>query len=800
MTFGPKKTNPYRRTQGNNAWRVVRTATYKFVAFEDNTIIYRNGVSLATISAGGNSSLSLNAGDIITSNKYVSMTESGSGNTAMYSAWHGTRFAHRLERYDATLYFWNLFSPRERLTINISRNGTNITSVSLDGEWGSYNVGTTTGNYIFESDNGVRFSCIIGQFPTSDVMPLYPCDYKDEGPYELYGTASGSGDVIALEDNTSITEYTSAGGERTFTVNRGGNTSLTGGGSQFAGSSVRLVADKPIYAFSKGDGDGGEATPFVSPEAFGTHAAIPGSQNDFIKLVSNQPAVVNVNGTDRTLAGSNGIYQYYQTGSIPQGAILTSDTPFCAVYESDASDETILSMWSQKNVKHVDLGTRIVTEELALALDANNSQKTNFNISNLLSPYPWTVGTGSETFYAQNGSTSENERVVDTNPFGDTDIVWQSPSNDATSDADGGWNTSLFNVDPSKTYRFSVWVRKKTTVGNGRFYLGIRGFNSSSTNIGVIRRSNGTTSTNHYFATPRFDNSDMNPTTSVDEWILVVGHVFPEGSGTGSDHPDSGIYETDGSKKISYSGAKDVVWNTGTTQAQHRSYQFYSTTTNEIQQWWAPRVDVCDGTEPSIKQLLAGAGRNWDLVKKNSIGLNGSYWDDDTSGTFKFNGTSDYISTNRNTITPNATYSFWANRTQSNNTYNMMGGIYLPYFSFYSDNRIFFSMNINGQKNLLTTSTFSDNTWYKFDFVHDYDGVDTTALIYVNGELEASATYAGAQSTPTNRTFMLGGWRSDAPTNYPFEGKIALCHVYEKALTATEIKQNFNATRGRFGI
>ena len=293
----------------------------------------------------------------------------------------------------------------------------------------------------------------------------------------------------------------------------------------------------------------------------------------------------------------------------------------------------------------------------------------------------------------------------------------------------------------------------------------------------------------------------MSPTTSVNEWILVVGHVFPEGSGTGSDHPDSGIYETDGSKKTSYSGAKDCVWNTGTTQSMHRSYQYYSTTTNEIQQWWAPRVDVLDGNEPTIKQLLDGAGRNWDLVKQNSIGLNGSYWDDDTSGTFKFNGTSDYISTNRNTITRNATYSFWANRTQSNNTYNMMGGILLPYFSFRSSNVIHFSMRVNGtQQSLLTTSTFSDNTWYEFDFVHDYDGANTTALIYVNGELEISATYTGSQDTSTGRTFMLGGWNSSDPTNYPFEGKIALCHVYEKALTATEIKQNFHATRKRFGV
>lgn len=793
MTFGPKRTNPYRRSQGNNAWRVVRTTTYKFVAFENNTIIYRNGVSLATISAGGNSSLSLKAGDIITSNKYVSMTESGNGNTAMYSAWHGTRFAHRLERYNATLYFWNLFSPRETLTINISRGGTNITSVSLDGEWGSYNVGTTTGNYIFESDNGVRFSCIIGQFPTSDVMPLYPCDYKDEGPYELYGTASGSGDVIALEDNTSITEYTSAGGERTFTVNRGGNTALTSGGGQFAGSSVRLVADKPIYAFSIGDGDGGEATPFVSPEAFGTHAAIPGSQNDFIKLVSNQPAVVNVNGTDRTLAGSNGIYQYYQTGSIPQGAILTSDTPFCAVYESDGNDETILSMWSQKNVKHVDLGTRIVTEKLALALDANNSQKTNFNISNLLSPYPWTVGTGSETFYLRNGTDAENERVVDTNPFGDTDIVWQSPSNDATSNADGGWNTSKFDIDTSKTYRFSIWVRKKTIVGDGRFYLGNRGFNSSGTNIGVIRRSNGTTSTNHYFANPRFDNSEMNPTTSVNEWILVVGHVFPEGSGTGSDHPDSGIYETDGSKKISYSGAKDCVWNTGTTQAIHRSYQYYSTTTNEIQQWWAPRVDVCDGTEPTIKQLLAGVGRNWELTNRYTLDMQGAYWD---TNHFKLDGTNEYMSIDRNWHHDEFTIEALVEFTTTNNSnicFNVQGQGLYPRLSR-SGGNLFAQYRIDNTTQSITGSSLSTNTVYHVIFKHS---PTTGAELWLNGTLDGSNSTTGNHDGGTSGTMNIG---FDSNLNYYSSSKIYAFRLYSKALTAAEIKQNFNATRKRFGV
>ena len=33
---------------------------------------------------------------------------------------------------------------------------------------------------------------------------------------------------------------------------------------------------------------------------------------------------------------------------------------------------------------------------------------------------------------------------------------------------------------------------------------------------------------------------------------------------------------------------------------------------------------------------------------------------------------------------------------------------------------------------------------------------------------------------------------------YPMNGQIALMQVYNRALSAAEIKQNYNATRGRF--
>lgn len=42
----------------------------------------------------------------------------------------------------------------------------------------------------------------------------------------------------------------------------------------------------------------------------------------------------------------------------------------------------------------------------------------------------------------------------------------------------------------------------------------------------------------------------------------------------------------------------------------------------------------------------------------------------------------------------------------------------------------------------------------------------------------------------------MGNWNS----NVEFDGKIANTQIYQDALTAAEIKSNFDAQRGRFGV
>lgn len=286
-------------------------------------------------------------------------------------------------------------------------------------------------------------------------------------------------------------------------------------------------------------------------------------------------------------------------------------------------------------------GPKAITTGLALCLDAANDKSTKLG-RNLLPIENWTIGSGSATFFGQNGDG--NSRLIDTNPWGVSDMIWQSLGNDATSDADGGWNTSLFPIDNTKTYRFSTWVNRKV-LGNGSFYLGLRGYDSASSNVGVISRSGGAANTNPYF-------TSFGWSFNVNEWYLVVGHVWPTTSGSGAVHPNTGIYNLSGTK-VSTPG--DFVWQSSNTQALHRSYLYYSTDATTNQQWYQPRVDICDGSEPTIPELLQGAaGKQWRDLSGNS---NHCTWNVPpiwySAGYYTFDGSTDY-----GTIINNSTLNF----------------------------------------------------------------------------------------------------------------------------------------------
>ena len=103
--------------------------------------------------------------------------------------------------------------------------------------------------------------------------------------------------------------------------------------------------------------------------------------------------------------------------------------------------------------------------------------------------------------------------------------------------------------------------------------------------------------------------------------------------------------------------------------------------------------------------------------------------------------------------------------------------------AFYNNAAWFFSTNAG-----ITT-----NTWY--NVVFSFNG--STLSYYVNGVAYGTSTLTWPE-TAAHEVF-LGSWYS-INNLYDLNGKIAEAKLYNRALSAAEVLQNFNALRGRFGI
>jgi hypothetical protein len=165
--------------------------------------------------------------------------------------------------------------------------------------------------------------------------------------------------------------------------------------------------------------------------------------------------------------------------------------------------------------------------------------------------------------------------------------------------------------------------------------------------------------------------------------------------------------------------------------------------------------------------------------------------------TFLFDGIDDRIVTSLNQLNPSTTWTVWVKRTESINAYNMIMGMYLPYFAFRSDGSIHFSNNIGGsQQSLFAYPGLVDDVWYHITFVSSYDG-NTTMKIYLDGVLQNSAIYPGRQLDTTTDSFRLGTWYSGGSEQ--FKGKIGEVKIYFTVFSDEEILRMYTATKSRYG-
>lgn len=247
---------------------------------------------------------------------------------------------------------------------------------------------------------------------------------------------------------------------------------------------------------------------------------------------------------------------------------------------------------------HVTRKGELVTNQLL----ENNYKPSNIDYSS------WVIGQSDAPYFLRNGASNENLISTAPNPHGITDVVWETIAANTTPDADGGFNSSLFNIDNTKLYRFSCWFNRKV-MGNGRYYFGVHSYDNNGEHS--LETLAGEVNNNPYFK--------VGDAFAEDTWFLVVGYVCPQGSTTSDIPSDAGVYLASGEK---VTGVTTFRWGANAAKSNIRSYLFYSSSTATKQYFYRPRVDLADGSEPSLQQLIK-CSEHIPLI--NFYGSNGAY-------------------------------------------------------------------------------------------------------------------------------------------------------------------------------
>jgi len=101
---------------------------------------------------------------------------------------------------------------------------------------------------------------------------------------------------------------------------------------------------------------------------------------------------------------------------------------------------------------------------------------------------------------------------------------------------------------------------------------------------------------------------------------------------------------------------------------------------------------------------------------------------------------------------------------------------------------------LDGQYSNMSTGIESDSSTI-YQIALTWDG--TTQKVYMNGELKNSRSLS-VNSNTLSATTSIGSYRTS--TYRIWNGEVYIVHIYNRALSQEELKQNFNAMRGRFGV
>lgn len=399
----------------------------------------------------------------------------------------------------------------------------------------------------------------------------------------------------------------------------------------------------------------------------------------------------------------------------------------------------------------ISYNTSIVRNGLVLLLDAANVKSYNPNLieysENFTNPY-WTIAAG---------------LTIDS----------------TTEPAPNGTNTATILTDPGSSY--SYIERNITIPADTQSYVLSFFLKKANSTIDVA----------------------MNARLLGGTEVSTFPRVAPDGTGTGN----YTLVDVGSWWRVYF-----TLTNNGTnTSLQYRFYPAARSTgtddptvtgSNTV---WGFMVNRGSTVLPYVSNSGKSSDTWYDLSGNNNNGSNSNItFSADNSGYFSFNDTSS-VSTIPNSPSLNPTTGLtidswvWFNANSQDFIFEK-GNVNTQYSLFsHGDDVVFRTFHVGDASydSLDISKTalgVSNNTWHHI--VGTWDG--STKKLYIDGIEKGSGAKSGeiVTTTPGASVGRFGG----TTAGYYFGGRISNVKIYNKGLSAQEIKQNFEAHSGRYGL
>jgi len=198
----------------------------------------------------------------------------------------------------------------------------------------------------------------------------------------------------------------------------------------------------------------------------------------------------------------------------------------------------------------------------------------------------------------------------------------------------------------------------------------------------------------------------------------------------------------------------------------------------------------------------AGAGSTWYDVSGNNYNgtlISSPTYSTNNGGSLAFNGSSQYASGFGSSIVPTSSAAYaisvWCYRDSNDASYRELLS---QWTSANSGNSFYFGFNnslvrfTDNWQSITVSGAGSAGVWMNLVGVYTV----SNAYIYLNGSLAATK---GSGFSYTGTGALIVGRQGELTSEY-FDGKIGHILIYNRSLTAAEVLQNYNATKGRFGL